>query len=265
MLNEENKQAKLNKEVQVLLDGQKNQYALLLSAASLARALNVRLQGFFIEEESLVRAADLSFSREISCWSARERQISGESVHRILRMHARHKKQELERVAHQEKIEYSFEVVHGERVRWIKENISPVKIVFFGGHRLTSEPFRSFRYCREILPPLITVFDGSAASERALQIAVQIADYHKKSLTIILVVNDVAEAQRIEVKINHLLVNHPDIALVIDKLTRKYFYEALIKSRADMIIIPHNIEWINGDGIFEGIMNRVNCPIVLVN
>lgn len=265
MLKEKEKRIKLNKEVKVLLDGQKNQYELLLSAASLARALNVRLQGFFIEEESLMRAADLSFSREISCWSAKERKISGESVHRILRMHARHKKQELEKVASQERIDYSFEIIHGKRARWIKENISPVKIVFFGGHKLTSEPFRSFRYGKKVIPPLITVFDGSAASERAFKIAVQIADYNKKSLTVILVANDIPETLRMKIKINHLLENFPNSALIIDGLTQANFYKALIKAQADMMIISRNIEWIKDDEVFEGIMSRVHCPVVLVS
>ena len=59
--------------VQILLDNQRNQYESLLSAASLARQLKVELQGLFIEEENQIRAADLSFSREISLWSAKER------------------------------------------------------------------------------------------------------------------------------------------------------------------------------------------------
>ncbi|KAG1658084.1 Ribonuclease [Nymphon striatum] len=88
---------KSNRGIQVLLENQRNQLELLLTAAALARSSEVKLRGLFIEEENLIRAANLPMSREVSRWSAKERHITGDSVHRILNAHASRQQKELEK------------------------------------------------------------------------------------------------------------------------------------------------------------------------
>ena len=258
---ERNKQ---NSGVQILLDYQKNQHESLLSAASLARKFKLELQGLFIEEEDQIRAADLSFSREISRWSAEERQISGESVHRILRAHARLKQKELENVANSAKVDCSFQVIRGERIRWIKENINTAEILFLGAHKLASKRFQSFRYCTEVTPPLLTIFDGSVSSERAFKIAMQIAENNKKPLLVILLVGEFSEEQQIKDKINILLLKASNIVLRIKSVLRSSSPKAILQIQAQMLIIPSDIEWAQNEKHLEKLIEQVRCPIVFV-
>ncbi len=250
--------------IQILLENQKNQFESLLSAAALAEKMKVQLQGLFIEEDNLIRAADFPLSREVSRWSAEERQITAESVHRILRAHARCQQKELEKAANKANVACSFQVIRGERVRWIKENINTLEILFLGGHDLASKPFQSLRYCSEVTPPLITVFDGSVASERAFKIAVQIAENSKKPLSMILLVNELSGEQRIKEKINLLLRNHPNIALNVETITENHFSNASRKLQAHMLIFPTDIEWAKDEELLGKLIQQVHCPIVLV-
>lgn len=260
-----NEQNKRNIGVQILLDSQKNQFESLLSAASLARKLEVQLQGLFIEEDNLIRAADLPLSREVSLWSAEERQITGESVHRILRAHARHQQKELERVATAKEIEFTFKVIRGEKNNWIKENINSSNILFVGGHDLTPKPFQSLKYCSDVTPPLISLFDGSSASEHAFKIALQIAEKNNKYLRVLLLANDSSTEELLETQLNIQMRNHSNISVSVESISKHDVISSLHKQRINMLIAPSDIEWAQDDERFEMLIYQINYPIVLVS
>ena len=251
--------------VQILLDNQKNQLESLLSAALLAKKLKAQLQGLFIEEENLLRAADLLLSREISRCSAQERQITGESVHRILRANARHQQKEFERVATEKKIDCSFQVIRGDTANWIKENVNQSEILFIGGYDLKPKPFQSYKYCREVTPPLIALFDGSIASERALKIAVQIAKKNNsKSLLILLLVDDSFTKELLKNQLNTIFQKHSGIAISVEAISKKYLTSRLRRQAINMLISPSGIEWTQDEEYFRKLMQQVHCPMVLV-
>jgi len=219
----------------------------------------------FIEEESLIRAADLPLSREVSLWSAEERHITGESVHRILRAHARHQQKELERVATEKEIDFSFEVISGEKNNWIKENINLSDILFIGGHDLKQKPFESLKYCSEVTPPLIALFDGSLASEHAFKIALQIAEKDIKCLLVLLLANDVSTQEYLKKQLDSLMHNYSDIALTVETTTKNHAISALRGRQIHMLISPRNTEWAQDEDRLGELIHYVHCPIVLVS
>lgn len=252
--------------VQILLDNQKNQLESLLSAALLARKQKVQLQGLFIEEENQIRAADFPLSREVSLWSAEERHVSGESVHRTMRANARLQQKTIEKMAIAKKIDYSFEVIRGEKMNWIKENSNSSKILFIGGHDLKPKPFQYLKYCSEVIPPLIALFDGSIASERALKIAVQISKKNNnKSLLILLLVDDLLTEEFLKNQLNTIFQKHSDIAISVEAISKKHLTSRLRRQAINMLISPSGIELTQDEGIFSKLIHQIHCPIVLVN
>jgi len=251
--------------IQILLDNQKNQLESLLSAALLARKQKVQLQGLFIEEENQIRAADFPLSREVSLWSAEERHVSGESVHRTMRANARLQQKAIEKMAIEKKIDYSFEVIRGEKINWIKENANLSKILFIGGYDLKPKPFQSLKYCSEVTPPLIALFDGSVASEHALKIAVQIADKNKKPLLVLLLVDDLTGSEYLKNQLNATLHKYPDILLDVETILANQIVNRMRKQQAYMLITSNRIAWIKGEGTFCAFIHQIHCPIVLVN
>ncbi len=264
MSKERNTPNSKNIAVQILLDNQKNQLESLLSAALLARKLKAQLQGLFIEDENLLRAADLPLSREVSLCSAQERHITSEGMHRIFRANARHQQKELERIATEKKIDFSFEIIRGDTANWIKENINKSEILFIGGHDVKPKSFRSLKYCREVTPPLIALFDGSIASERALKIAVQIAKKSNKSLLIMLLVDDLLTEEHLNNQINTILQKYFDMAITVEAILKNHVTSRLRRQQINMLISPSVIEWSQDAEYFGKLIKQIHCPMVIV-
>ena len=250
-------------EVRVLLDNQRNQFDLLCSAAALARKMKVRLQGLFIEEENLLRAADLSLSREISLWSAQERHINGESIQRMLRANARYKQKELEKVAREGKVEYTFEVIRGERTRWIRESVNTSGVLFIGGKNQALKRYQHLKYCSWDKAPLQIIYSGSPASERALKTAVQIAELNKRPL-LVLTTAEVSDEIFLRKQISLLLKKRHVTTVTIEKNTNGDVYNALRKQPIHMLILPSDIEWTHDPEQLESLLRQAHCPVILV-
>ena len=135
-----------------------------------------------------------SISSDISRWSAKEKEISSDSVQQALRNHARHQQRELKKIAEQQKIKYGFDVVRGERNSWIIDEIKRNSLLFVSHQNLISNSCNNLNYsylnkCVTTLTnitPVKVVFSGNKASKRALKIAVQIAQLSNRSLTVLI-------------------------------------------------------------------------------
>lgn len=251
-------------EVRILLDNQRSQLESLTAAAALARMMNVRLQGLYIEEENLLRAADLNLSREISLWSAQERHMTGESIERMLRANARHKQKELEQVARKEKVEYSFQIIRGGRVRWIQESVNTSGVLFIGGKDMAPRRYQHLKYCSYRKDLLQVVFSGSPASERALKTAVQIAELDKRPLLILTTVGESADELILREQINILLEKRLKTTISIETRSKEDVLSSLRKRQVHMLIIPSDIDWAQDEKQLEKLLQQVHCPVILV-
>jgi len=251
-------------EVRILLDNQRSQLESLTSAAALARKMKVHLQGLYIEEENLLRAADLTLSREISLWSARERHMTGESIERTLRANARYKQKELEQAARKEKVEYSFQVIRGERVRWVQESVNTSGILFIGGKDLAPKRYRHLKYCSYSQNQLQVIFTGSPASERALKTAVQMAELDKRPLLILTTVGESSDELKLREQINILLEKQLKTTISIEASSDEDILSSLRKRQVHMLIVPSDIEWAQDEKQLEKLLQQVSCPVILV-
>jgi hypothetical protein len=248
----------------ILLDNQRDQFDFLKSAAALTRQMKARLQGLFIEEEDLICAADLSFSREISRWSAQERQLTGEGINRILRASARHSKKALEKVAQEEKIECSFQVIRGERISWIKESVNTSDILFIGGKLSNQKNSQYHNSCTRGINALQVIYTGTPASQRALEIAVQIAKLGNRPLVILTIVNEITDELPLREQINTTLINYPAFETSVKIIKTEQLIEALHKLRIFMLVFPSDIKWAQEDNHLDDLLRTTNCPIALV-
>ena len=251
-------------EIRILLDSKTNQVDFLYSAVSLARQMQVDLQGMFIEEENLLRAADLSISREISLRSAQEREISGEAMQRTLRSYALNKKNELEKIAHKESIECSFQVIRGERMHWILGSNKRTDILFVDAKNDTRKTYQNLQYCRIDVTPLKLLYSGSKASQRALTIAFKLALISKKPLLILNIGDAINTESVLSEKIQLLLNSYPDITVNVESFNNVQVSALLYKLQAYMLIYPSDIEWLDKGKHLESLLKRAQYPVVLV-
>lgn len=252
-------------EVWVLLDNQRYIIDLLSNAATMARLMNATLQGVFIEEENLVRAAELSISRDISSWLAQENEISKEIIQRTLHSKARHNKKQLETVARDNNIQCSFQVVQGERMPWIRESKKTPRILFLGGNESTAKTYQQMTYCNMGKDPVMLLYKDSIASKRALNVALQMTAILKHPLLVLVLSDDITDKSAITEQLNESLGEQSDTTVNIQFVNEVQLLELLHRLKANMFVFPDDIKLIQDDNNYlEKLIQRVRCPVVLI-
>lgn len=97
----------------VALDASGHDREALQTAARLAVLLQAELLGLFIQDPELIKFAELPFASEVISYSAAARNVNRARLERDLRAQVKRMSSELARLALQEKLRWSFEVVSG--------------------------------------------------------------------------------------------------------------------------------------------------------
>ena len=270
---------KMNNEltvVKVLLSNRSNQSDDLLSAATLAKTLKATLEGIFLEEEDLICAAGLCISSDISRWSAKESEISSDSVQRTLRTNAMHQKRQLKRIAEQEKIEFGFDVVRGDRYAWIFEAIKSPKILFVTHQNVSSESF--YHLNRSLFnksvashtskDPVKVVFNGSNASIKALKIAIEVALLKHRSLTVLLDADTFDSEIKLREELNSYLSkhleNHKSINVNAERINTQDQAKSL-SQEVHMLIYPIDTHANDEYQLLHKLLRNLQSPLILVS
>lgn len=159
-------------------------------AVALAASIGAELEVVFVEDEDLLRLADLPVTREVDRISGIAREMSSQSIVRALRCEVAQLRREIERLAKPSSLRSTVRVVRG---RYLTEALSAsagVDVAFvhgnrraLAGERLPARPTRADAASRApatakrpgAAMPLWTLFEGSAASTRALKVALMLA------------------------------------------------------------------------------------------
>ena len=253
-------------EVRVLLSNRSNQSDDLFSAVSLAKALKATLKGIFLEEEDLICAAELCISSDISRWSAKEKEISSDSVQRTLRTHAMHQKRQIKRMAEQEKIEYGFDVVRGERYAWILEEIKNHKILFVSQQNIPRSKINHLNYSflnknTAEKDPVTIVFTGSDASIKALEVATQIALLKHRPITVLLNADTFENEIILREQLNSYFVKHKNLTVNAELIKPKDQAKSLTQEFY-MLVYPLENDDVK---LLNQLLHNLQSPLILVS
>lgn len=97
----------------VALDSSGRDQEALQTAARLAMLLKAELLGLYIQDPGLMKFAELPIASEVISYSASARSVDRVRFERDLQAHAKRMSSELARLALQQKLRWSFEVVNG--------------------------------------------------------------------------------------------------------------------------------------------------------
>lgn len=167
----------------VAVDESPDGLAALEMAAALAAGLPGELAGLFVEDDRLVRAAGLPFSRELGIGTAQSRPLALADVELQFAAVARQLRAALESTARRARLRWSFEVARGAIVRQTLARAEQVDFVVIGRHSLMPRAFdlsRS-RPTASRTESLFVLFNGDTASRRMLAAAARLAhDLHAR-------------------------------------------------------------------------------------
>lgn len=166
--------------------------AALTLAVQLAAAVGAEVEGLFVEDEQLLRAANLPFAAEVRTHSQAPTPLSDRRVERQLRRQAEHAEAALQRTAQSLDVPHSFRTARGPVTHELQAAAAAADLLALGktstdssrqrlgstARTLLSECGSSVLVLRSAAPltqPVLTYFDGSAAGTRALTLAARCA------------------------------------------------------------------------------------------
>ena len=222
-------------------------------AAAMAKAVNTRLRGLFVEDEDLLQVTRLPITREISLTTARERPTDLDQMQRALRSTANRFRRRLEEEAQALQISCSFDYVRG-RVREL--SLQPRTDVTFTviGQRLAHlEPAGAQRAVYRIL----LIDDRSPHLRQALNAMLSRFAGRRVEITL---VGDTTEAEL-------MAAIEPDESMPAGTLSLveadRDGLDGLIVNAGtmfDVAIVPRR----ETSATLDTILEHLRCPIILV-
>jgi nucleotide-binding universal stress UspA family protein len=243
----------------VAVDASPESRALLEIAADLARCFESPLTGLYVEDEDVMSFAELSIGREISVTGARVRDLTRQRLQRHFQNQASQVRRTLKLVAAARQISYSFDVLHGHlelEIRKASEKMDLLAIAPKLGaiqrprgqelqRRLMESSAQGFLLVPDMskaahVGPVATIYTGTRASERAVRMAMGIAQGLRRQVIVALVSDDDDEMQDLERHMQTIGNDPTDMTSVkIDDLSS--FFEALSSWQPGLVVLPANI------------------------
>ena len=175
--------------------------AALDAAARLAEQMEAELLGLFVEDVNLLRLAGLPFAREVGLTLAHARPLASADMERALRAQALRAQQALEQAATRLSVRCSFRVVRGQVTEELLAAAEEADLVAIGLSRQTlsrarpgttagamaagtKRPMLFLPRDATVRPPVMVIYNGSAAGERALALAMRLAQAEQWPLTV---------------------------------------------------------------------------------
>jgi hypothetical protein len=150
----------------------------LEAAAGLATALHAELVGLFVEDQRLLRVAELPFAQELSLTTARAQRLVVEDVERALRRQAERMRRVIGDLAQPLGLAWTLEVVRGDSLQAALAYAGADDLLVIGRARYAPGALgRSAGLAAQAARtrPVAVLFDGSPQAARALGFAATLA------------------------------------------------------------------------------------------
>lgn len=203
----------------VALDGSPHSQAALDAAVRMAITVEAKVEGVFVEDETLLRASQLPFAKEVRTYTTSPQRLTDHRVERQLRYQASYAEHSLRHFAQQAEISHDFQTIRGRITDELLELTSEVDLLVLGKTSTASSRRRLGATCRALLSkaaspvlvlrkavptqqPLLLYYDGSDSAEAALRIAAQLVRKSESlPLDILLPGSDEARSDRLRDRI----------------------------------------------------------------
>jgi len=196
----------------VALDTSHHSLAALEAAVELAATMKAELEGLYVEDVNLLRAAGSPASREVQYPFVSAAQLNPRRMERQLRAQASQARRALVAACERQKVKCSFRIVRGEVAHEVVAAAEEADVLILG--RVSRPLIRQIRLGSTalaaavqasccvlllrrdtgVLPPIMVTYDGSSISRHALRVAAYLARKSGGYLAV-LIVADTSDAE----------------------------------------------------------------------
>lgn len=204
---------KPNRRILVGLDASRLSSEVQKAAAKIASFLRAELDGLFVEDINLIHLAQLPFTEEIRALTNKPAPLDAENIQKRLKTQATLLRYELEQIAVDSNLEWTFRVVRGLVTQELLQAAQGADLLILGRFsrpkssqkRIGSTALTAVRQAAgpvlivtpeiDFFRPVLLLYDGSAAADRALHLAIALAQASQQ-IQIILKTSSEIEASR---------------------------------------------------------------------
>ena len=267
----------------VAIDSSAHAASALEAAATLAAHLHAELEGIFVQDINLTRLAALPVGREIQFLTGRGRDFSTEALDAQNREQEVSARRAIAAAAARARVTHVFRVARGQVDVEIITAAGDADLLILGmggkspggrgrlGNTARAAAERAPRSVliskpgmHSISAPLVC-FDGSDGAKRALEAAIRISSVHEKTLTVLIIAQDMEKAEALRQEVNDRLTQTPMLPKFLhseqprpDQMCR--FATA---SGADVLVMSADCAAIAGAERLK-ILEQIGCPVLLV-
>lgn len=271
----------LIRRILVALDASHHSLAALEAAAELAASLEAELQGLFVEDINLLRAAGSPVAREVRYPYVAGERLDQARMERQLRAQATQAKRALATTCERRRIKWSFRVVRGEVTAQVLEAAMEADLLSLGkasrplvqrirlGSTAQAAAARSPRSVlliqrdAVVRPPVVMVYEDSRASRQALLLAARLAQTQGDYLSVLILAHPGDNAQRLMNQVTNWLRGQAlavrsqllpgDSVQMVARVVRAEHSGVLVLSVAAL----------QPDAL-HALLDEVDCPVLLV-
>lgn len=211
----------------VALNASPHSQAALDAAVRLAATFGAEVQGLFIEDETLLRAAQLPFAKEVRAYTTSPQRLTDQRMQRQLRYRAEYAERTLQYAAEQAEVEYDFDTVEGAVTRELLRAAAETDLLVLGKTSTASSRRRLGSTSQTVLTdasapvlvlreavapqrPILTYYEGADVAEGTLEMAGQLARRDgPRPLTVLLPPEADADRLREEVRARPVVADVP--------------------------------------------------------
>ncbi len=279
-MNEQNEALTIRR-ILVALDASYHSLAALEAAAELAASLQAELQGLFVEDINLLRAAESPVAREVQYPFATAARLDPKRMERALRAQAAQARRAIAKCCDQRRIKWSFRVVRGRVASKVLEAAREADLLSLGK---ASRPFvdrgRLGSTAREVTAhashpvlllhrdagirsPITTVYDGAPAARRALLIAAELAQRQEGYLSIFTLASTPEDWQQFQSDIGDMLQGR-GLMVHLRRLADSSLatlIQGLHSERSGMLVLSSVVI---PPQVLHTLLDAVECPVLLI-
>ena len=271
------------KRIVVALDASEANRSALLAATSLASQLQAELQALFVEDINLLRLAELPFAREMMFGSHQGRRITLAKMEQQIQDQASRLRHFVETTAQQNKVNVEFKVLRGQISSQLRLAAQQMDLLILSkSSQLLRPGLKLVAVVQEVLAtvncnvlvlqhgatierPVAVLFDGAEASQRALQVAIQLAQGDHDQLNVIYPAISADSQQALQQQVDTLTqpygINAGHIQLTSNSPAA--VLQTLEKYKAKVIIVEVSNDILNSDAI-TSLIQQSHIPVIVI-
>lgn len=271
------------KRILVALDASEANRSALLAATSLASQLQAEVQALFVEDINLLRLAELPFAREMMVGSSQGRRITLATMEQQIQTQATRLRHFVETIAQQNKVKVDFKVLRGQISNELCLAAQQMDLLILGkSTQLLRPSLKLGTVAQEVLAavkcnvlvlqhaasierPVVVLFDGAEASQRALQLAMQLAHGDHDQFKVIYPATSADRQQALQQQVAALTTPHGIEAgqIHLTSNTPAAILQVLANSTGRVLIIEATNEILNSEAI-TALIQQSDTPVIVI-